>query len=277
MPRHPLPPLAPGLVRTASGRTIRVRAMAPGPKRTPARVPRSTFVVERRARTFTAAERRALQLPKGRDVVRDLWCEVEFTPGWRVAYRLVPFAPAGSPEGHPVIAEIRVFPADQFAGRRPGTWRAEVLGVGATTPPAGVTTIGAGLSARLLRQVPIGFHLRHAAEFVREFAEPDTAMRASLLSVGFPEAQPTPQKKGRPPRVPDAALAQLAADYVDVSAASRRPVADLAARHRTTAARMRDLIHAARVRGFLTAGRQGAPGGRLTPRARAFTTRKKNR
>lgn len=50
--------------------------------------------------------------------VASSWLEVTIADGWLAAYRLVP------QDGQPVIAEVRVFPAE--AGRRTaGTWSGE--------------------------------------------------------------------------------------------------------------------------------------------------------
>jgi hypothetical protein len=155
--------------------------------------------------------------------------------GWLARYRLVPY------KGQPVIAELRLLPAAD-------------------------TAIGVGLTARLLRRVPLGAHRRHAVEFVAAFAEPDTALTSALKDLGF-SAPPAASHRARGGRS-DSELARIAYAYVGrILGGSRKPVAELAKSLRTSAPRVRDLIHAARIRGLLDAGRQGTPGGALTPKA----------
>lgn len=64
--------------------------------------------------------------------------------------------------------------------------------------------------------------------------------------------------------------ARWAAEYVDALARSPRPVEDLAARHNLSASQIRNLMHACRRRGMLTASPPGRAGGDLTPRAIAL-------
>jgi len=65
----------------------------------------------------------------------------------------------------------------------------------------------------------------------------------------------------------DGYYARWAAAYTEALARSPRPVGDLAARHNLSASQIRNLIHACRRRGMLTASPPGRPGGELTPRA----------
>ena len=75
-----------------------------------------------------------------------------------------------------------------------------------------------------------------------------------------------PTRVGRRGR-DDVYYARWAAAYVDALARSPRPAADLAARHSLSASQIRNLMHACRRRGLLTASPPGRPGGELTPRA----------
>lgn len=65
----------------------------------------------------------------------------------------------------------------------------------------------------------------------------------------------------------DLYYARWAAAYVDALASSPRPAAALAAAHSLSPSQIRNLIHACRRRGLLTASPPGRPGGELTPRA----------
>lgn len=241
------------------------------------------FRFSRRAQRLTSAEQRLFfaDQPSALDdanvTVEDCWLEVDFTPGWRAAYRLVPWG------GQPVIAEVRVFPSDNYPGRSAGTWRAEVLGVRAggavpirQTPPGWkdpvhCPAVRQGLTARLVKQIPLGAHHKHAAAFMAGLHRRGVVWPDVLAASGFTErrlATETPPRTTRPAR-PDRFYATIARAYVArIAAGSRRPVADLATRLELDDSVVRDAIHEARMRGLLTPGRQGVPGGQLTTRAK---------
>src|SRR5262249_31562023 len=103
--------------------------------------PNMTMSVSRRTRRWPPRERLKLEttflrevtpqaqqlfaLPSCENVpVKNVWLEMDL-PGdrWRVAFRLVPYGE------EPVIAEIRVFPADVYPDRCVAEWRGEFLGV----------------------------------------------------------------------------------------------------------------------------------------------------
>jgi hypothetical protein len=236
------------------------------------------FTMEERTEQPTRSEQAAFGLPAHAGV-NDAWVEIEIGDGWRAAFRLAPYG------GQPVIAELRVFPADQYPGRKPGTWRGDVLGVQAggaqrvrKVLPGGKTVdcppVRTGITARLLRRIPLGEHRRHAETFIARLKETHRGMGADLAAWGFNaeiekgKKKPTVQRRGGRP---DRFYADLAAAYVArIAAGSRRPVADLADRRKLSASVVRDAIHEARVRGLLMKGRQGAPGGTLTAKAEAI-------
>lgn len=68
----------------------------------------------------------------------------------------------------------------------------------------------------------------------------------------------------------DLYYARWAVAYVEALARSARPIEDLAARHNLSASQIRNLTHACRRRGMLTASPPGRAGGELTPRAIAL-------
>jgi hypothetical protein len=68
----------------------------------------------------------------------------------------------------------------------------------------------------------------------------------------------------------DLYYARWAVAYVEALARSARPIEDLAARHNLSASQIRNLMHACRRRGMLTASPPGRAGGELTPRAIAL-------
>jgi hypothetical protein len=120
-----------------------------------------------------------------------------------------------------------------------------------------------GLSAQVLRKVRIGDYVNH--------------MNAAREAFGFlepkPMATPPGPRRGRP-RLRDDLLLAAAAAYADaVARGSERAVLEAAEKIGETAARMRDQLHRARVRGFLTRAIPGRAGGTLTPNAKALLRR----
>ncbi len=216
-----------------------------------------------------------LKLPSGsvqplrREDVDDLrlvrheaaWLETNLNSEWRAAYRLVVQG------GEPVIAELRIFPRE--AGpREPGTWRGEWLGVRAPVPRG-------GLMARTLRRLRPGIVPAQlgeildalSARFGPSLFEADGLMGRLELPANRP---PASARRGRTP-LPDAFYASLAHSYVRaLRAGTRQPVEAVAKKRKLSLARVRDLLHKARVRGFLTfPSKQGRAGGMLTPKAQA--------
>ncbi len=229
--------------------------------------------------------------------VVDVWCEVDVDQQWRAAFRLVPYAE------QPVIAELRVFPRDDWQGRKPGEWRAEILGMrapkvvgqrtrtsdtlgrrlpsAATHLHASFAPIRHGITAQLLRQIPVGAHLRSTRAFIqlmrKYWAESTHDPHDPIDRELFPQftsvPSATPQRQG-PNAWSDLRYAHIAAAYVArIQAGSRRALADIASASRgaLSVAQVRDAVHAARRRGLLTATTtQGRPGGQLTRRAEAI-------
>lgn len=185
----------------------------------------------------------------------DLWVEVDVADCWRAAFRLM------SVRGKPVVAEVRLFPRDDYPKRPGGQWRAEVLGVLATELEGERTVggkkvsfppLGNGIDAQLLRRIPFSV----TSEYVGRVSKPVPQ-----------EEQEKPRKKGA---LPEHFYAKLAAAYVArLKAGSRRPLADLARRRKLSYEQIRDAIHTARNQlSLLTKSRvQGQPGGQLTEKA----------
>lgn len=118
-----------------------------------------------------------------------------------------------------------------------------------SVPPAGITT-------RMLRQLRTGDLIaalraasRQSARYVGE--SPDLSVNTRV------------GRRGRD----DLYYARWAAAYTDALTRSARPVADLATRHHLSPSQIRNLMHACRRRGLLTASPPGRPGGQLTSRA----------
>ena len=192
--------------------------------------------------------------------VGESWVEALIGSEWMAAYRLV------AQEGLPVIAEFRLFPAEDHRHRPKGHWSAEVLGARAKVPPGGIT-------ARLVRQARVGEHQRFAGEFLRyvyqRLGEGPFAPGAPLERRRF--HPPTKGKAGvssRRSRKPDFFYVRIASTYAaEVEKGSRSPIVDTAKRlHINEPSRVRDWIHEARQRGLLSSAQWGKRGGELTHR-----------
>jgi hypothetical protein len=185
---------------------------------------------------------------------REVWIEADVSskaqPGavWKVAYLLV------NQGGVPVVAEMRLFPAEPHPFRPAGQWSGHVAGVSAPVPPGGITS-------RLIREVHLGKHLRYAGGEVASAASPPPRRRSDRRS-----------------RLPEIAFARAAETYdAAVKKNEGPPVPAVARRHRLSIESARWRIHEARVRGFLTTTGQGRAGGRLTDRGKRVLRTKTRR
>ena len=122
--------------------------------------------------------------------------------------------------------------------------------------PSGPETPDAGITTRMLREIRTGPLIRALRVAERQFeslgwSEPD-------LTVGH--------RVGRAGR-DDRFYARWAAEYAEALTRSGHPVAEMAERHDLSASQVRNLVHACRKRGMLTASPSGRAGGELTARA----------
>lgn len=180
---------------------------------------------------------------------------VQLDDDWIVAYRLIP-------QGDQlIVAEVRIFPGqlNMFSGPEPDeqTWARPIP--------------DRGLTARGLRQIPLGKHLR--------LAQKEAAQEERMFESAPPSFQrfawPLERDRRRPgPKGwPDQHYAKIAAAYVDALAGgSRRPVNDATEFLKKQGLpyskdRIRDAVSEARRRGLLTPAQRGRAGGRLTDRA----------
>jgi hypothetical protein len=118
------------------------------------------------------------------------------------------------------------------------------------TPDSGITT-------RMLREIRTGALLALLRKMAEQMA-PYLPSDAPDLSVNHRVG-----RRGRDDRF----YARWAAEYAAALTRSGHPVAELSARHNLSASQVRNLVHACRKRGMLTAAPPGRPGGELTARA----------
>jgi hypothetical protein len=199
--------------------------------------------------------------------VASVWIETDLNPHWMVAFRLLP------QNGMPVIAELRIFPREDFKFRPTGEWSASHLGNRATAPAGGIT-------APMLRDLKLTIVRRKMKETVEVFRSPESGIASILKLIDFPVSAPrTPRKKdnrGRPP-LPDLEFARIADFYVRRCEVSRTPVQDTARHFRISIVKARARLHEARKRELLTGGRDlwGIAGGFLTEKAKQILGRGK--
>ena len=188
-----------------------------------------------------------------------LWLKVDVDDDWRADLRL-------AIQGNRfVVSEVRLFPRPEVDSPAGDSWpEAETSGVHAKVPAGGLT-------ARLLRRVPLQVHER--------MLYPLHAVDLLLDGKGEPlSRQPGPQspRRGRPP-IPDEELLEVARVYETAFRAGQNPTQAVATQFpEMSDARARDLVHRARQRNFLTEANWGRAGGSLTPEARELV-RKRDR
>ena len=258
------------------------------------KAPKSRFSVTEKRRTLSDEEERLFgdwTRPKtarygSRRLTRvtDAWLEVEIDEDWCAAFRLVPYA------GQPVVAEVRIFPADHWPGRKPGRWRAHVLGVLSrgldrlwrredreASEDTRFPSIGQGVSAQLLRAVPFRVVQQYARDFDK-FAvghvDEDGMTRLvsggglELAAAGFSPRHAVSPSRGASGGWPDRRYAEIAQAYVQrVKGGSRSPNADVGELFGLSVSQVSDALHRCRYKfGILTKPvKRGKPGGLLTP------------
>ena len=197
---------------------------------------------------------------------RSVWYETPVDDEWIASYRLAP------QNGRVVVAELRVFPIEVTRARTSdgsaGYWSGEVLGTKASVPRGGLT-------ARLIKNsIRLGAHLAKADEALEWWRQMLLIEGTGLTGTEKRQAASHTPTRGRPGR-PAIEYARLARTYAQAVASSRRnPTEVVAARHRLTIKKARDLVHKARSRGFLTGTDRGIAAGVLTPKAKAILTDK---
>jgi hypothetical protein len=199
---------------------------------------------------------------------RETWVEVERSPGWTCAYRIV------SQLGRPVVAEVRVFPAE--AGhRQAGRWSAD----------DGSVPVG-GVAGRMLRTLRLGDPRETFPRIIKDWKALDGDAATTLSRARHTAAaQAVPRRPGRTGR-PDSFYLAWAVAYVErLRAGSRRPAAELAmdppvriegyvsGEDGAWVRTVKDILRTARRRGLLGPAPMGMAGGELTPKAHAMLER----
>jgi hypothetical protein len=174
--------------------------------------------------------------------------EVDRGDGWLTIYAVA------SQEGEPVVGSVHVVPKpDSLKGWNDlHKWlQAEVS---SAPPPGGVTE----------RRFPgVEVALSAAADAVRDLS---SGYLRDLSEIERDDLDA--YRRGGGPGHDDFFYARLAAAYVDASKRSRSPVADVAAEFGYRREYVRDILHRARERGFLTRPEPGRrSGGQLTDKA----------
>lgn len=219
----------------------------------------------------------------------EIWIEVPLGSEWVGACRLLPR------DGWPIVAEVRVFPADDggvdpvvdrpgdedkiargFAEgtsvirREPGRWSVDERGTDAYVPDGGLTS-------RLLREVRIPLVVniarKHLSTFYEEWPQLISASEAPLEFLAFAGIEHGDRHVKRRAH-DDRFYAEVAAAYVsELRDENKAPHVALARRWCITRSRARDRVHEARRAGMLTLSPPGKAGGNLTPKAQEILAR----
>ncbi len=201
------------------------------------------------------------------------WVEATVEDGWCASLRL------GVQDGHPVVTELRVFP-DHSGRRLPGRWGVDELDDEAASRvvPRG------GLMTRTVRRIKVPEMLRESIPQLIRWTEgmraayvgpePASADDLPLVAAGIKDATFVGVKRHRARGRSDEELTHIAALYVELAQhpEKARRIAQAvgdALVPPESSARARQLIHAARSRGLLSAvPKSGVSGGYLTAKAK---------
>lgn len=184
---------------------------------------------------------RPVRRPRPRD--SELWVEMTEADGWVIAYRIVPR------EGAPVVAELRVFPAEGRA--RAGEWS----GRGEDVPVGGVPM-------GLVHRVTVAPVWKLLDRFRRDQGERPFG-RDLYRAMQMRPAPETSSRRPGPRPVSDLELLQAVVPYVEGESK-----ATVAKRLGKSVGTVTDYIYRARTeRGLLTETKQGKRGGDLTEEA----------
>jgi hypothetical protein len=220
--------------------------------------------------------------PYGVATVLDWWVE-KVHEGWTFAYRIA------VQDGRPVVAELRVFPAQPKdpakPKRRAGKWAGDVRGFASEVPEGGLST--SLVSRRVAVSPALALALRDARRLRKAIEEVGEKVALRAFHERRPEKDPSTisralgltrlEKRGSGratrgpgrPSIPDRILAEVARDYVAAVAANDRAPGQTVAKKRNLGlAAVRYYLARAREAGLLTQTvRPGKAGGQITRRA----------
>jgi hypothetical protein len=206
-------------------------------------------------------------------VAMDVWVVKPLTSDWVVAYRIA------LQDGHPVVAEMRIYPASvqsventadwQFDGHAfAGEWAESLRGVHARVPDGGLTATVAHL-ATLGSDVARGY-----GAVLDRIERERPKFRKALRARGFEETEAPPRSqspRGGPTSVPKRRIVEVAAAYAEACRrGSGRPTKEAARAVGLSYTDARNAVTDARHKlGFLTKTTRGQAGGVLTSAGQA--------
>lgn len=172
----------------------------------------------------------------------DTWISQEIG-AWTAAMRIVP-----TKNGNPAVAEVRMFPREpaetrKASGLAPDEWSGCFKGIEAAVP-------GAGITARLLREVQIGLAVRNATDYLRKVFDTTPTLPWGWQAKVWPRRPASRGKRGGRTRIPDERLVLLAGTYAE-NFGARNPVQLAALACGITGTQARDWLHIARERRLL--------------------------
>ena len=203
----------------------------------------------------------------------DAWVEYDLND-WTVALRLTT-----TKDGMTIVSELRCFPRPRAEPtRKLGQWKADTEGWGVWAGE--MLGLTGGITSSLLRKIRLDAAVATADDFQvamrqRQTKHEHNGGASDTDRWGVDAALPETSRRERRTGLTDLQFARLAKYYVErIKKGSPRPVRDLAESRNEDIERARDLIHKARIYGFLAKTVQGVKGGALTTKSIELLTAK---
>ena len=195
----------------------------------------------------------------------DAWVEYDLDDHWTVALRLTT-----TKDGMTIVSELRVFPRPSAEPtRKLGQWKADTEGWGVWAGE--MLGLTGGVTSSLLREIRLDAAVATADDFQVALRQRQKNHEHNGGAAALSEISRRKRRTG----LTDLQFARLAKYYVArIKKGSRCPVRDLAESRNEDIERARDLIHKARMYGFLAKTVQGAKGGALTTKSIELLTAK---
>ena len=204
----------------------------------------------------------------------DAWVECDLDDDWTVALRLTT-----TKDGMTIVSELRCFPRPGAEPtRKLGQWKADTEGWGMWAGE--ILGLTGGVTTSLLREIRLDAAVATADDFhvalrQRQKNHEHNGGASDTDCWGVDAALQETSRRKRTTGLTDLQFARLAKYYVArIKKGSRRPVRDLAESRNEDIERARDLIHKARMYGFLAKTVQGVKGGGLTAKSIELLTAK---